>query len=117
MIADDPHVEPIRPRSPLLVPSFAANLLHTSSLSRSWVVGGNIPGLAILTGPLDRYVKAAPTEATLRRNAPHFRLLSLPASRHEVDNEVDSIRNTCAATIVDFLDRVSAARSTSVSNR
>jgi alpha-beta hydrolase superfamily lysophospholipase len=103
--ADDPHVDPIRPRSPFLVPRFALDLMKNSIASQSWTIDPAIRGLAILTGPLDRYVKAAPTEKTLRRSAPHFEIVSFPGSRHEVDNEVDSIRNGCVAAIVDFLQK------------
>ena len=72
--------------------------------SRSWTVDPAIPGLAILTGEQDRYVKAAPTEKSLHRNAPHFKMVTFPHSLHEVDNEVDDIRKPCIKAIVDFLE-------------
>lgn len=103
---DDPHVDPIRPGSPLLVPLFAADLVRSSFSSRSWTIDPSIPGLAILTGDRDYYVKAVPTARDLRRNAPHFTHVSLPESLHEVDNEVDEIRSACLAAITSFLDKL-----------
>lgn len=102
-VPGDPHVDPIRPGSPMLVPLFAGDLLKSSISSRWWKVDASIPGLAILTGDLDRYVKAEPTLRDLKKNASHFTLLSIPESLHEVDNEADPIRTRCIAAITEFL--------------
>ena len=102
----DPHVDPIRPASPLLVPLFAARLLATSIRSHGWTIPASVKGLVVLTGAKDRYVKPGPTEKTLRRQAGHFEILSMPDSLHEVDNEVDTYRLPMLQAVLTFLHQL-----------
>ncbi|NNN05558.1 MAG: alpha/beta fold hydrolase [Elusimicrobia bacterium] len=101
---DDPHVDAIRPDSPVEVPLFAANLLFTAELARHWKMSSGVRGLVLLSGPSDTYVDGAKTRAILSANAPRFDVVVYPDALHEIDNEVPAIREALTAQVLRFLD-------------
>ena len=107
----NPHVDPIKPSAPSLVPAFVLNLIKTAWRSGSWRISDKIPGLALLSGDSDPLVNGRRTAAALARNAPHFRVVRYADSAHEIHNETRSIREAATREILAFLARFrSAAR-------
>jgi alpha-beta hydrolase superfamily lysophospholipase len=100
----DPHIDPIKPESPLQVPEFSLNLFTTSLQSKNWIISEDVKGLVLLSDPkVDTYVNAADTERVLSKNAKHFERKFYPGARHEIDNERTEISEQAASDIVDFL--------------
>jgi alpha-beta hydrolase superfamily lysophospholipase len=99
----DPHVDPIRPDSPVEVPLFAADLIASAKASEHWSIPASVAGLVLLSGPSDTYVDAVKTRAVLSTKAPHFTVVAYPAALHEIDNETPPIRAALTAEILRFL--------------
>jgi len=101
----DPHVDPIKPASPLLVPDFALDLVTTASQwTRNYVViPQSVPGLAFLSGENDTYVSEAATREIVLNNAPHFLVVHYGGALHEIDNEVASVRLQLQDMVLNFL--------------
>jgi alpha-beta hydrolase superfamily lysophospholipase len=99
----DPHLDPIRPNSPVKVPKFATDLLLTSNKARSTNIPAQVRGLVLLSGEEDSYVNAGKTKSVLERRAPHFSVREYPGALHEIHNEVESIRNRAHADILRFI--------------
>lgn len=99
----DPHVDPIRPASPMRVPLFAADLLRTAYASQRWSLPADVPALALISGPLDRYVRARRTAETLRARSPHVEVREFPDALHELDNEVEEIAAPVRDALLEFL--------------
>lgn len=95
----NPHVDPIKPASPLLAPSFASNLIWTSHESRKWKISPEVKGLFLAGSQKDRYVDPAASEAVIKKNANHFRKHRFKNMNpdvgavvlHEIDNEQEEI--------------------------
>jgi len=101
----NPHIDPIRPQSPVVVPCFSLNLLSTALLSRFWVISKNIKGLVLLSDPRqDTYVNAEDTLKVLKENADHFSPIFYTGARHEIDNERKKISEKAISDIIDFLN-------------
>jgi len=99
----DPHVDPIKPESPLLVRDFALDLISQSKTARRMTISGDVQGFVLLSGDEDTYVKANGTRNILARNARHFIVKTYVGSLHEIDNERADIRNLAHADIIKFL--------------
>lgn len=105
----NPHVDPIKPGSPLYALPFSLNLLSVASESEQWDISLMIPGLVLLAGD-DQYVKSGSTVNLLRDRAPHFEIVSYPDARHELDNELPEVAEDVRGQIVRFLNSVTARR-------
>lgn len=101
----DPHVDPPRPTAPALLPRFALSILKTSLRSQTLEIEPSVPGLVLLSGEGDRYVRGAATRATLARKAPHFEVVDVPEGLHEVHEEIEPIRSQVLARVLEFLGR------------
>jgi alpha-beta hydrolase superfamily lysophospholipase len=102
---NDPHVDPIRPDSPMKAPLFAMNLIKTSMQSRGWEISQNVKGLVFLGGAEDRYVVSGKTQKVLQKMASHFRIVQFPDAYHEIDNEIPKIRDQVHKEIEAFLSK------------
>ena len=102
----DPHMDPISPKSPVLAPGFAVNLIATANLSHDWTIPREVPGLVLLSGVDDSYVDSVENLKTLRKNAHHFQIGLYPESLHEIDNEVEPIRKAATERILKFLKSI-----------
>lgn len=100
----NPHVDPIKPVSPAVVPLFASNLVAVSLLSRHWTVPASVKGLLFLSGEEDTYVDREATKATVAENAPHFTVKEYDGALHEIDNEVPAVANDMISRTVRFFD-------------
>ena len=99
----DPHVDPIRPGSPLLAPSFSHDLKETAFSLRHAMPVPSTPGLVLLSGPNDTYVDAEKTKRFLTRSVPSFRAVQYSGALHEIDNEVPAISERAHQDILRFL--------------
>lgn len=99
----NPHVEGIRPRSPLDVNDFATDLIKTSFSARFKKAHPDVSGLVLLSGKKDSFVNAKKTASRLRKIAPHFSQITYQEARHEIDNEVPSIQEDSHQQIIRFL--------------
>jgi alpha-beta hydrolase superfamily lysophospholipase len=102
---NDPHHDPIWPKSPVHVLSFALDLQATAKAMRNFgFISKDIKGITFLSGPNDTYVNAAKTKSALKSKAPHFTIKEYAAGLHELDNEVDSIAKDVRKSILEFLN-------------
>ncbi|MGE0616984.1 MAG: alpha/beta hydrolase, partial [Bacteriovoracia bacterium] len=99
----NPHVDPIRPRSPLLVPAFASNLVAAAKKLRTTPIPSTARGLVVI-GADDRYVKPECTQEVLKKQAPHFKFIQLAGARHEIHNEVPAIDAVFRRAVSEFLN-------------
>jgi len=102
---NNPHVDPIRPKSPLSVPLFSMNLLYTAKLSRSWKINPKVKGHVFLSDSVDTYVNPDLTLKVLEKNASHFSstYYENTGALHELDNETEEISSDLRQTVIDFL--------------
>lgn len=101
---NDPHEDPVRPNTPVIIPKFAYNLATTARIARLfWKIPKEIPGLVLLSGKDDTYVNAKLTHKVLKRKAPHFQVKQYEKALHEIDNEVEAIAANVRRTILNFL--------------
>lgn len=104
--AYDPHIDPIKPDSPMKVPLFAANLLASSVISQHWKIKSQVRGLVFLSGIEDTYVDREATMKTLSKNAPHFKIISYDGALHEIQNEIPEVAFDLYEKTTQFLDAV-----------
>ena len=100
----NPHVDPIKPVSPALVPLFAGNLLATSIESRIWNISDDVNGIVFLSGAEDTYVDRDATKATLAKRAPHFSIVQYNGALHEIDNEIPEISDNMITKTLNFFN-------------
>lgn len=100
----NPHVDPIKPASPLLVPAFSIDLLTTAFKYRNKRVSERVQGL-VLVGGDDNYVKPEKTLNLIRKNAPMFETVYFQSAKHEIHNETPEIREEAHQRIIDFFER------------
>jgi alpha-beta hydrolase superfamily lysophospholipase len=100
----DPHVDPIKPVSPALVPLFASNLLAAALVSHQWKIPAEVNGYVFLSGKNDTYVDSEATKNTLANKAPHFAIKEYDQALHEIDNEVPSVSQDMIARAVSFFE-------------
>ncbi len=99
-----PHVDPIRPHSPLMVPAFSASLIATSVISRHTKMPNHIKGLVLLSGSKDTYVDGPAANQVFAKTAPKFRRITYAGALHEIHNERESIREKAHRDIMAFLE-------------
>lgn len=99
---NNPHLDPIKPESPLVVPLFSSNLLYNAKKSRFWKVDNNVPGI-LLQGTADSYVSAKCNRRVIAKNASHFRAVLYKDALHELDNEKAEISEKVHEDILLFL--------------
>ncbi len=104
----NPHIDPIKPTSPIQVPLFATNLLLTAQISHTWSINSKVNGLVLLSGKTDTYVDSEQTKILLHGNktqaakAPHFQIHTYEGALHELDNEISSVSDNVHERIVQF---------------
>jgi pimeloyl-ACP methyl ester carboxylesterase len=99
----NPHVDGIRPRSPLDVKDFATDLILTSMSARFQAANSEVKGLVLLSGTDDSYVNSVKGANRLGEIAPSFKQVFYPNSLHEIDNEIAPIQKDAQKQIVNFL--------------
>lgn len=102
----NPHLDPIQPKSPAHVPLFAVNLLSTAALAKNWKINPTVRGLVFLSGNEDTYVDREHTLETLQLNAPHFSVKTYDGALHELDNETADIASDVYGRTIQFLNFV-----------
>ncbi|MFT6633764.1 MAG: alpha-beta hydrolase superfamily lysophospholipase [Bacteriovoracaceae bacterium] len=102
----DPHIDPIRPTSPLQAPAFAINLISTAALARYWKIPKSVSGLVLLSSREDTYVNSEKTINVLEARASHFgyHMYEGTGALHELDNEFEDIAADVRARILSFLN-------------
>ncbi len=100
----NPHVDGIRPSSPLVVKDFATDLILTSIKARNSVVSKNVKGLVLFSGQKDSYVHSIWGQQRLKSIAPSFKQVVYAHSLHEIDNEITSIQQDVQKQILAFLN-------------
>lgn len=98
----DPHIDPISPNTPFLVPSFSADLLWTAYRSKGKPVSEDVQGIVFL-GTDDSYVDSDKTSAAISEIAPQFQVKFYPGGRHELHNEKKWIREKLTQRTLQFL--------------
>ncbi|MDG0817187.1 alpha/beta hydrolase [Bdellovibrio svalbardensis] len=99
----DPHIDPIKPDSPVKIPCFSIDLALTAKMMRSTPMSRRMKGFVLLSGNKDTYVDAKETRRILRRTAPHFSLKQYHGALHEIDNEAEPISSMAHQDILNFL--------------
>ena len=101
---ENPHIDPIKPSSPLKVPGFAWDLIITAHNTRNLPMPVRVNGFVLLSGDSDTYVDARKTEAVLKKSAPQFKIIQYPGALHEIDNEAEPNRTNAQRDILEFLN-------------
>lgn len=104
----NPHLDPIKPKSPARVPQFGGNLLGVASHSTKWQIDKSIRGIVFLSGAEDSYVERSLTLETLGENASHFEVKTYEGALHELDNELPEVTTDLYENSIKFLDSVTA---------
>jgi len=99
----NPHLDPIRPNSPMKAPLFAVRLMTTALRSHSWKIDSQVQGFVLLSGEDDTYVDSQKTRQVLAKNAAHFEVRQYSGALHEIDNERPEIREPAHQDILRFL--------------
>lgn len=102
---ENPHLDPIKPNSPLEIMDFSVDLMATAFRSRLFTMSPNVNGFVLLSGDNDTYVNARKTFTVLKKTAPHFSVRQYPNALHEIDNEAEPHRSRAHRDILDFLNR------------
>jgi alpha-beta hydrolase superfamily lysophospholipase len=101
----NPHIDPIRPQTPLVVPDFAFDLLEKAFIARHrWDIPSRVRGLVLLSGPQDTYVYPKQTRKALAERAPNFQIVQFDGALHEIDNEVPAISQVAQNDILKFIN-------------
>lgn len=98
-----PHIDPIKPASPLLVPAFSLHLLNISLKASKWKIDPSVQGMVLLSSTHDTYVSPEKTRKIIQKNAPHFHIKQYDNAFHELDNEAPEIRHDMHRDIARFL--------------
>lgn len=102
---NDPHLDPIRPNSPLKVPEFAFDLISTAKKAQKTKMPSSVRGFVLLSGDRDTYVDAEKTKDVLGKVAPHFKTIQYPGTLHEIDNERADTQKRVFQDILTFLKK------------
>ncbi len=102
--ADNPHIDPIKPSSPLEVKRFAFDLQLTALKARHHRIDRKIEGFVLLSGTEDTYVDAEKTRKILLLTAPHFQIKHYAGALHEIDNESEPNGSASRNDILNFLN-------------
>jgi pimeloyl-ACP methyl ester carboxylesterase len=105
--SNSPHIDKIRPSSPLKAPGFAINLLATAVVARKWKMPKSVNGLVLLSSREDSYVNSDKTITVLDKNASHFDYFMYEGTGalHELDNEFEFIARDVRARVLNFLNK------------
>lgn len=103
---EDPHLDPIKPGSPLDVMDFSWDLLVTARAHRGSSMSNRVNGFVLLSGDNDTYVNAKRTFAILKKFAPHFLVKQYPNTLHEIDNESEPSSSNAHEDILNFLNKI-----------
>jgi alpha-beta hydrolase superfamily lysophospholipase len=102
---EDPHLDPIKPASPMDAKRFVYNLTTTAYMhAQYWRMPSKQVGLVFLSGTEDTYVDRDATRDVLRRFAPKFTVISYEHALHEMDNEIPAISGPLRQRTVEFFD-------------
>jgi pimeloyl-ACP methyl ester carboxylesterase len=102
----NPHVDPIRPQSPLAVPDLIADQEgKASDAQKHWGVSSDVRGFVLLSGKSDSYINDDETRKALEKQVPQFSIRQYTGSLHEIDNEVPAISDQADADILSFLSK------------
>jgi alpha-beta hydrolase superfamily lysophospholipase len=101
----NPHVDPVRPRSPLLIPAFAVDLQKVALFERLSYLPKRVQGLVLLSSENDSYVNSNANRTVLKLRAPQLELEQYPNTLHELDNETEPTASQVHQDILDFLER------------
>ena len=110
----NPHLDPIKPTSPLQVKRFAGNLIGVARDAQQWIIKDTInpphhvEGLVFLSGAEDTYVDRDKTIETLEKNAKDFKYFSYDGALHELDNELPKVSDDIYQKSVEFLNQASS---------
>ncbi len=99
----NPHIDPVKPASPLLVPAFSLHLLKVSLQASKWKIDSNVQGMVLLSSEHDTYVNPEKTRKIIQQNAPHFHIKQYDSAFHELDNEKPEIIHSMHQEIAQFL--------------
>ena len=99
----NPHIDPIRPGSPIAVLEFAKDLFFNAWEAQKTLIGDEVEGLVLLSGKEDTYVNADKTMKVLKQTAPHFKTVAYEGALHEIDNEKKLIREKVHQDILQYL--------------
>ena len=111
----DPHIDPIRPSSPMLVPTFAASLASTAIFkSTRYKLSKKIKGMALFASNDDAYIFSNASYKVLKANNPHFKVHQYKkqgyflskGALHELDNEISTIASDVRKRIIAFLNEI-----------
>lgn len=104
---NNPHVDPIKPVSPLCVPMFAVNLQGVAAFARTWDISKKVKGLVFLSDENDTYVDPVKTIGVLESNASHFeyKFYQGTGALHELDNELESIASDLRQRMATFFNK------------
>jgi alpha-beta hydrolase superfamily lysophospholipase len=100
----NPHIDEIRPISPVVVPAFSVSLLTTAAVARKTQMPAHVQGLVLLGGS-DTYVDSKEALKVFAKTAPHFRIRTYPGALHEIHNERRPVRESAHSEILKFLER------------
>ncbi len=105
-LEDNPHIDQIRPTSPIKVPVFAANLLGTALFSRFWKINESIKSMALFGSHKDSYINTQKSYALIEKNNPHFDLhmYDVEGALHELDNEIPEVSEDVHERILRFFN-------------
>jgi hypothetical protein len=99
----DPHIDMIRPSSPLKVLNFSLDLVQSSQEAKKLSMHSRIKGLVLLGGKKDNYINSIKTQNIIKKMAPYFIIRNFPDALHEIDNERLEIRELAHEEILSFL--------------
>jgi len=101
----NPHVDPVRPSSPLLIPGFAIDLQKVSLIERCQNLPSRVQGLVLLSSEYDSYVNSKAVGKVLAKTAPQLEVQKYPNTLHELDNETEPTASKVHQDILDYLER------------
>lgn len=106
----NPHIDPIRPTSPLEVfDGFGWDILNAAKYIQILTMNPKVKGLVLLSGPNDTYVDAEATLKVLKKQVPQFarggdfEAKVYPSALHEIDNETEEVSSAARQDILDFV--------------
>jgi pimeloyl-ACP methyl ester carboxylesterase len=105
---NDPHIDAIKPISPLCVPMFALNLQGVAALARTWDISAKVAGYVFLSDENDTYVDPIKTIDVLASHASHFKykFYQGTGALHELDNEIESVAGDLRQKMANFFNSV-----------
>jgi pimeloyl-ACP methyl ester carboxylesterase len=100
----NPHLDPIRPKTPLGLPLFDADLLQQAVILTGKTMPSRVSGLVLVTSKKDRFVNADATMRDLKKRAPQFEFQQFIDAHHELDNEAEPTGSMARESVLKFLE-------------